>query len=269
MRQGFSELVILLVVAVAFASVFFVANSQSQTFTLIRGSEGLPSLEVSSVVATPNPYADMLLPDMQLAPPKELYIVNSGGKKWLRFDTTFSNIGDGPMELVGEHDLDKGKTIATQRIKKKDGSVHEQVIGAFVYHPTHDHWHVDRYGQFQIYTYGLNGERRELLAQTDKFSFCLWDEHPFDLNMPNAPKTRQYPRCPENIQGNSVGWGDTYSASTPGQEIDITNIPDGNYLVRSVVNADNTIIEKDYLNNEAILYVKISGNRITVDDLSL
>lgn len=60
------------------------------------------------------------------------------------------------MELIGETDKEQGVTIATQRIKKKNGTTEEMVIGEFVYHPGHGHWHVDRYGLFQVYKYDTN-----------------------------------------------------------------------------------------------------------------
>jgi hypothetical protein len=69
-----------------------------------------------------------------------------------------------------------------------------------------------------------------------------------------------------NKQGNSVGWGDTYPAYLEGQELDITNVGDGKYMVRSSVNADKNIIESDYSNNGASLYIEIKGNNLEIID---
>jgi hypothetical protein len=261
-ERGFSELLILLAVGVAFFVVIFISNFNPTSFTLIRGSEGNTLLQTPTPTPMETPRADLLLPDMQLAPPTTLYIRQQAGRKTMRFNTTFSNIGNGPLELTGHKDDEREVVIATQHIRKIDGGSESVVIGEFVYHPTHKHWHVDRYAQFQVYSYDAEGNPQNLMASTDKFSFCIWDEHTYDLSLPGAPQTRQYPRCINDIQGNSVGWGDTYTARTDGQEIDITNIPDGKYLIKSIVNADRTLREINYDNNEAILYIEITGNSL-------
>ena len=209
---------------------------------------------------------DLMLPDMQVSPPKQLYITNSGGVKELHFNTTFFNIGKGPLELIGESREEEGVTIATQIIDKSDGTKEEMIVGEFVFHPGHDHWHVGNYAQFQLWRYDNSGNPTEMVASTDKYSFCIWDEHPYDISLEGAPKVRQYPRCPKNIQGNSVGWGDTYRADVEGQELDITGIEDGRYLAHSIVNAENTLLESEYANNTAALYVEIIGNSIRILD---
>lgn len=240
--------------------VFVLAPSlvQNQQITVSQGQEPDPFLP------TPLPEVEYILPDLKLTPPNVMYIQNRGEQKILRFDTTFYNIGPGPMELLGTTNTDLQKTIATQTVHKKDGTTETREVGAFVYHPGHDHlhWHVDKYGQFQIYDL-----EQRLLAETDKFSFCIWDEHSAPEIIEGKPPTRKYTRCPRsNIQGLSVGWGDTYKAQVEGQEIDITGIPDGTYMVRSAINIDRKIMEKDYENNQATAIIKIAGNNIEIVD---
>ena len=207
---------------------------------------------------------DLLLPDMKISPPRQMYISYAPGNREIRFDTTFANVGEGPLELDGETDEAEGIITARQIIKRKDGGQEERLVGEFVFHPGHNHWHVDKYSNFQLWEYDERGEATNLLAETDKISFCIWDEHPYDLTLENAPQRRQYPFCVNSIQGNSVGWGDTYSPTTEGQSLNIQNIPDGKYLIRATVNVDNRILEKNYSNNVATLHIEIRGNNLEI-----
>lgn len=208
---------------------------------------------------------DLLLPDLKLSPPGQLYITTSEGIRKIRFSTTFINQGNGPIEVMGRTDLEKNKTGATQRISKKDGSLVDREIGEFVFHPGHEHWHIENYALFELWNLKGNGERDRLLATTNKMSFCLWDENPYDLSLENASQVQKYVNCNNEIQGVSVGWSDTYDASVEGQELDITSIDDGSYLIRSLINPDRKIMESDYDNNEVFLRIRISGNVLTIE----
>ncbi|MEJ7592501.1 MAG: lysyl oxidase family protein [Planctomycetaceae bacterium] len=49
--------------------------------------------------------------------------------------------------------------------------------------------------------------------------------------------------------GLSVGWADVYDRGLEGQSIDITNVPDGNYWLETVVDPDNRLMESNENNN--------------------
>lgn len=205
----------------------------------------------------------LLLPDMMILPPKELYITTIAGRKALRFSTTFVNKGAGPLEIIGHHDLEQNKTYATQYIREASGSGQYRDVGEFVYHPEHDHWHVDDYVSYQIWTIKNNNEKDQPMASTGKQSFCIWDEHTYDLNLSNAAPKRFYTSaCSRNTQGMSVGWGDTYLAKVEGQVIDIDYLPDGQYILSFNLNPEKTILESDYTNNSDWLKIEITGNQL-------
>jgi hypothetical protein len=50
----------------------------------------------------------------------------------------------------------------------------------------------------------------------------------------------------------------------PGQHLDVTNVPDGYYAVRSLIDPDNLLLETDRTNNVMTIYVRMSGNDIIV-----
>ncbi|MGI5827673.1 MAG: lysyl oxidase family protein [Patescibacteria group bacterium] len=204
----------------------------------------------------------LLLPDLVVLPPKELYIEPLLNGRKLRFSTTFINLGKGSLEIRGERDFENWRTQAFQKIYRENGTVEEKFIGTFVLHPSHGHWHIEDYVEFQLWNYDKNGKPIELLTTTNKMSFCIWDEEAYNLEVENAPKTQQYTGCNSDIQGISPGWSDTYRATVEGQELNISSIPDGRYLIRTIVNEDKKIWESNYDNNEARMWVEISGNTI-------
>lgn len=207
---------------------------------------------------------NLLMPDIVPTQPFQILIKNSDGKKLLRFSTTFYNQGQGPLELFGHTDRSKNITYANQYLYEVDGPGLYRDIGSFVYHPDHSHWHVDQYVFYQLWTINGEGNAEKLLMTTDKMSFCIWDEDPHDLNREKASKSRVYFRtCNGRQQGMSVGWSDTYDASIEGQELDITGIPDGNYIFRTTINPDKKMLETDYSNNENDIKIEIKGNTVT------
>lgn len=207
---------------------------------------------------------DLLLPDLRLSPPGQLYITINNGTKKIRFTTSFINFGKGPLEISGRSDPQNQKTRASQKIFKADGTTLEREIGEFAFHPGHEHWHVENYTLFELWSLEENNERGRLVAATNKMSFCLWDEEVYDLTLENASQVQKYAGCNNETQGISVGWSDSYEADIEGQELDISSVQDGSYIVRSVINPDRKIWETDYNNNEAVLYIRISGNSLTI-----
>ena len=79
---------------------------------------------------------------------------------------------------------------------------------------------------------------------------------------PHSPTRGVYGGCGREVQGISAGWGDTYSSSTPGQELDIRGVPDGRYAIRSTADPENRLLETNDTNNRSIVYIQLTGNRI-------
>lgn len=235
-----------------------------QTSTQISPLKLIPA---PTPTPTPDPFPEdvFLLPDLSIVEPKQIYIVNQGeGKKTLRFSTTFTNIGQGPLEIYGQSNTKTQTTYTTQFIKKRDGSGEYHEVGNFVFHPTHGHWHLEKHVLYQVWRLDKNQDKGEELASTDKMSFCIWDENSYDLSLPGAPQSRVYNwDCDNKYQGLSVGWSDTYTAQTEGQELDISSIPDGSYILTFEVNPDKKIIESDYDNNAGKIYITIDGNKLS------
>jgi subtilase family serine protease len=101
----------------------------------------------------------------------------------------------------------------------------------------------------------------EKVATTDKITFCLTDYAIADEAIAPEP---QFLECSWEAQGISEGWVDTYDASLPGQELDITSVLDGNYILRTVLDPDDRLRESNETNNEELVPVSIAGMSISI-----
>lgn len=209
---------------------------------------------------------DLPLPDLITLPPFDLRIRvdPANGQKILRFSNSIMNIGLGAIELSGTSNPDTGKVTVDQTIFTENGSEHEVTVGEFFFHTEHNHWHFGRFSRYEIWSLGSDGELESIVAFSDKISYCLRDDSRADI--PNAASRQTYSACDQNIQGISVGWIDTYRHHLDGQSIDITALPDGVYALRSVVDPDKKLWDRDYENNAAVIYIELEGNRVTVID---
>jgi len=209
----------------------------------------------------------LLLPDLQVKKLSGARIdISPDGRKILRFPGTFTNTGDGPLEVVGSLDEKTGTTMAIQQIYYMDGTKDEKFVGSFIFHEDHSHWHFENFVEFGIYTLKDGAEPDQKIASTGKMTFCIHDYAPLSEDFPGKPTAAVYPWCDNSpyIQGISVGWEDTYNADVPGQEIDITRLNDGTYAFIATVDPENRLEEKIEDNNSAVSFIHISGNAISV-----
>jgi hypothetical protein len=226
-----------------------------------QDQEGKNNSQFKSVINQfKNP--DLLLPDLIILEPEDLYIQTNGNKKLLRFSTRFANTGDGPLELKGVSDPEKEVVLALQVAYDKNGSSDNLPVGEFILHPEHDHWHFNNITLLELWTLNNDNSLNKVLATTNKTSFCIQDWEVYEPEQDRAVADPAYEICDDNVQGISEGWLDYYSAETEGQELDITSVPDGQYAVRLTIDPDNLIIEANEDNNQNTVNVEINGSEI-------
>lgn len=184
-------------------------------------------------------------------------IERNRGRRLLRFPNVLLNIGEGPVEVRGRRV--NGRMEAVQAIYPR-GSGNPRIVpfGAFSFHKTHRHWHLLRVAEYRL----LDQEGQEV-AGSGKISFCLADTDRLRPELSGSPERKRYARCETNPEaksmtsGISVGWGDKYSISTPGQVIDITGFPHGDYVLQSRVDPDGLLQELSTENNTAEAPVRL------------
>lgn len=194
------------------------------------------------------------LPDIVEEIPKHLNIQNRQQRESLRFSTTHWNFGDGNLQLHGggqvapctiDGDTYEQCTHTSQEILNAQGEVvATHPAGVAIFHPEHNHWHISAVALFTVRS---SPTGPPVAGVTLKTTFCLVDLDRSDLVARGSE--RVYWECNAELQGISVGWGDEYHHSTPGQEVDLTGLPEGDYYLTFDANPEGNWLETDGGNN--------------------
>jgi hypothetical protein len=136
------------------------------------------------------------------------------------------------------------------------------LVGHFLWHPFHNHWHLDAFALYQLWTLTPHGELDAIVSTNSKVSYCMIDTDVIDPDLTGPSPSRTYRGCGRLRQGLSTGWGDEYRSHLEGQSVDITGLPDGDYALVSITNPSGTLFEANYGNNAAISLVRIVGELV-------
>jgi hypothetical protein len=161
---------------------------------------------------------------------------HAGYRRLLRFDTVVMNGGDGDVALGDRADPNN------------------PYAPFFYYAACHDHYHVRDFSTYQLLRLD-----RSVAAVGHKQGFCLTDSFKYD-----GGKSHGYD-C--HNQGITSGWGDWYYKQLVGQWIDITGVPEGDYIVRVTINDAGMIDEgtNRYPNVvEKRIHVPDPRNKVTI-----
>jgi hypothetical protein len=207
-----------------------------------------------------------LLPDFDQRAPESVTIAGGPGRWLLGFTSLVDNIGIGPSELVGVRTKGQNRMTGTQRVKLANGKVRTyDDVAQFRYtnSPPHHHWHLMRFDSFELRTPdGL------LLVRDRKSGFCLADH--WGAAPGHWPNRRPHylgdcdqfhPEATHVLMGTTPGYTDRYPAFFHGQNIEITDVPNGNYVLTHRVNESMQLRELRYDNNAASVRVRLTWRK--------
>ncbi len=203
-----------------------------------------------------------LYPDLRAAVPHHFTVQNNQQREFLRFSNIVANTGAGDLRLRPEHNTATNVTVGVQEILDANRNiVSEQPVSEFVFHPAHNHWHLNQVALFEVrlpLDDGTGGRYGAVFEnQSVKTTFCLIDVIKLDGNSNTGD--RNYWDCfPDAHQGISAGWGDQYHHATEGQELEITGAKPGIYYVVTTSNAEGTFLETDRTNNTAWASIRLT-----------
>jgi hypothetical protein len=210
---------------------------------------------------------DLLLPDLRTLPPYDLQIeILPGGIRELRLSNTIWNSGLGALELEGEIEPAARKTRVTQNILSQSGASLEYLVGEFIWHSSHDHWHFGGFSIYELWSLTPDGGLEAVIRSSDKISYCLIDTDVIDRQNEAFSPRRRYYGCGRTLQGLSAGWGDTYKSHLDGQSISLLGVEDGRYALKSIANPDGILLETNANNNAALHFLEISGKQVNLID---
>jgi hypothetical protein len=243
----------------------------TMALALLLGSGAAALLLAPGAVA-----ATSLYPDLKTLKPADLRFgtetINGTTHKVLRFSNTVWNAGQGRLELQAETVGASSKVY--QRIYDDAGGYTKVHVGDFVYHPSHNHFHVENFAEYELWTRvdydrWLSSGQGQAQRRGTKTTFCLMDTYRVQA-LPGSPSSAYYNQCGQALQGISVGWGDKYSNRLPEQWIDLGTesyyLLDGKYVLRSIADPKNQLYEsgEGQQANAGVTFFTVQGRKITV-----
>ncbi|MCW3023695.1 MAG: Lysyl oxidase-like protein [Conexibacter sp.] len=215
-----------------------------------------------------DPPAGARLPDLDQELPSQLDVSVSGAGAHpsyrLGFGSGVRNVGTGPL-IIDAHRASTSAPMVGDQLVETDGG-EATVPGAgtmrYVRSPDHQHWHLLGFDRYELRRAG--GSRA--LVRDRKTGFCLGDRYRVTTrSVPQtAPQATYTSRCglthPELLrvrEGISVGYGDFYAAHIEYQDLPLTGLGDGRYVLVHRTNADRRLRESDYGNDAASILLDL------------
>lgn len=214
--------------------------------------------------------ASAVLPDLGMLAPKDFSIQSRPrGVRWLRFDTVVVNVGPGLFDVYGHGPADAQGTLpVVQRVQDGAGGWIEVSTPARMFYAGdgHSHWHVR---DFQDWTIARVNDPANVLKRGAKTGFCFWDNYNYIATGPFVYHPSTTSACIQRVNGTvpmglSIGWGDEYPSSIAFQYIDISGLPNGDYLVTLEADLANEFVEANDGNNTSWATIRISRKAVTV-----
>ena len=221
----------------------------------------------------PGERRDELLPDLDPRAPTDVSVSASGGRWFLGFDSAVDNVGLGPMWLRGRRP-NRGTPLmeTTQLVRLTSGRLRtHRRLGSmrYTFSPTHIHWHVLDFMRYEL----RRASDFRLVGRDYKTGFCLGDHYGHAGGRVRVARAFFLGNCgqgqPELLsveQGNSVGYTDRYPSYYHGQQVEVTRVPAGIYVLVHRANPTRRLRETRLGNNAASVRIRItrSGGRPSV-----
>lgn len=179
--------------------------------------------------------AELLCPNLRIAPPRDFYLDRGlSGKQLLRATSDVRSAGLGPIELRGRRN--GWHSMQTNQRIYRVGGGHLTVPSQATLHFTDvgyqfggSYWKVHQLARFELRRVLPEGGLGPVLRTSPKLNYCLRD---LERTRPGrrSPPTRHYPACDQDpyrdrvALGTSVGWSDIYPAPYDKQWIEVSGL---------------------------------------------
>jgi hypothetical protein len=243
----------------------WILRLRSGTARPVAGTEGDvdPDWAIAAPALAPGP--EQLLPDLDQRAPADLVVIAREGGFFLGFTSAVDNIGAGPLRIRGWRPPGMASMRADQVIElRRRGRLVVRGVGTlrFQSHPPHRHWHFQEFENYELRRAGDHA----LVGRDRKTGFCLVDRYGLaSVRVPHAGRPRFVKNCGAGQpdlrrveQGSSPGYADRYPAFFHGQDVDITAIPAGIYVLVHRANPSRLVREARYSNNTASVRLRLT-----------
>lgn len=221
----------------------------------VAGCGGLPVMR--------EPVGIPVLPDLSPEPPVDVRTTEKDDRILIRFSSTLVNVGDGDFVLRAVRQ-DANWAVEQEIWYSEQGGEIESIPARMVWGGDgHEHWHIERVASYRLVPLDdLGNPVNEEIGVDTKIGFCFFD-HTDVLHKGPEEGIYDVHDCGHETDdsvrmGMSPGWGDIYAFTLPGQSIDITELPDGDYRLWAEADTGNWFIEVTRDNNRTWVDLEIS-----------
>ena len=213
----------------------------------------------------------------------------AGSVHCLRFTSGPMNLGPGIYDMrfsliddfiAGTAALNPSEALSRvvvgpmlQVIHYSDGTTEQIPAGTYSFHPVHAHFHDDYVLSFELYSVADTASgAMTRVGEGTKSGFCPADQlftdwSGFDQGYEVPGGDAPLGNCfspQDGVLGLSIGWGDVYRWQRPGMYVEFNGLGDGRYVVQSMVDNNNHVMETNDSDNLSYAYVEIKGDQITL-----
>jgi hypothetical protein len=203
------------------------------------------------------------LPDLDQVVPQSVRVRERDGRFVLGFSGAVDNVGRASLVVEGRRRAGE----ATMRVWQFAGGRARRVPARLRYtvSPDHAHWHF-----LDFERYELRRPDGTLVRRVAKTGFCLLDTfNAATVRLPGEPRHarwlgecgRHHPELLRLREGISIGFRDLYEPFLEGQDVDLTGLAKGRYVLVHRVNPSRALLESDYGNNAASVLLQVRWPR--------
>ncbi len=246
-------------------SRIWVIRVRGGTARPVEGTEGDTDPDWANAAPALVPGPRELLPDLDQRAPEDLVAIARAGGFFLGFTSAVDNLGAGPLRIRGWRSRGMARMRADQVIELRGGGTRVvRDVGTLLYqtHPPHRHWHFQEFENYELRRAGDHA----IVGRDRKSGFCLVDRYGrTSVRVPHAGPPRFLDNCGAGQpdlrsvqQGSSPGYVDRYPAFFHGQDVDITAIPAGVYVLVHRANPTRVVREARYSNDTASVRLRLA-----------
>jgi WD40 repeat protein len=208
-----------------------------------------------------------LPPDFDQRVPSGLAVQESNGRYLLGFTSASDNVGLGPLSIVASRPSRSVPNMrAAQRVRLPQRGARTYAGIGFLHFTIafpHMHWHLLDFQRYEL----RRASDHALIVRDRKSGFCLADHwaHVHGV-VPGKPRKPVFEsNCGQHepgalaiSEGTSVGYTDRYPAWFHGQNLDITHVRAGIYVLVHRTNPELKLRELRYENDAASVRVRLT-----------
>lgn len=197
-------------------------------------------------------------------------MAEDGAVRCLRYSFGLGNAGDGNFDI--RYSQDTNATVPmTQCIQQSSGAPIARAAGTGVYHKTHGHWHYNDIIAHRLFRVtdriaGVmvpSGAGKKLGYSPADQGIVEWGAFTQGLAGSSGGAGNCAPGT-SNRLGMSRGWGDAYRYQRPGNYVEFGTNADGFFVVQTIADPGNDVLEVDETDNTSYAYIQVTGDSVNV-----